>query len=137
MTSKEYHTISQIAGPLVFVQKTEPIGYNEIAVVTMPDGSEKRGQVLDTSNDFVVIQVFEGTSGIDKNCGAKFLGETMKMPVSKDMLGRILSGAGMPLDGGPAIVPEKRLDIYGAAINPWAGTHLPNSSRPVSRPSTE
>ena len=120
MTSKEYHTISQIAGPLVFVQKTEPIGFNEIAVVTMPDGTEKRGQVLDTSNDFVVIQVFEGTSGIDKNCGAKFLGETMKMPVSKDMLGRILSGAGEPLDGGPAIVPEKRLDINGAAINPWA-----------------
>ena len=120
IASKEYRTITQIAGPLVFVKKTEPIGYNELATVTMPDGSQKRGQVLDTSDDVVVIQVFEGTSGIEKAAGVKFLGETMKMPVSRDMLGRILSGAGEPIDGGPAITPEKRLDINGAAINPWA-----------------
>ncbi|QLH74876.1 MAG: V-type ATP synthase subunit B [Methanomassiliicoccales archaeon] len=120
MTTKEYRTISQIAGPLVFVEKTEPVGYNELAIVRLPDGTEKKGQVLDTSDDFVVIQVFEGTAGIEKASGARFLGETMKMPVSRDMLGRILSGSGEPLDGGPAIVPEKRLDIVGAAINPWA-----------------
>ncbi len=120
IASKEYRTITQIAGPLVFVEKTEPIGYNELATVTMPDGTQKRGQVLDTSEDFVVIQVFEGTTGIEKAAGVKFLGETMKMPVSRDMLGRILSGAGEPIDGGPAITPEKRLDISGAAINPWA-----------------
>ncbi|MDD1747253.1 MAG: V-type ATP synthase subunit B [Methanomassiliicoccales archaeon] len=120
MTTKEYRTISQIAGPLVFVKKTEPVGYNEIAIVRLPDGSEKKGQVLDTSDDFVVIQVFEGTSGIDKDSGARFLGETMKMPVSKDMLGRILSGSGEPLDGGPPIIPDQRLDITGSAINPWA-----------------
>jgi V/A-type H+-transporting ATPase subunit B len=120
IASKEYRTITQIAGPLVFVEKTEPIGYNELATVTMPDGSQKRGQVLDTSDDVVVIQVFEGTTGIEKAAGVKFLGESMKMPVSRDMLGRILSGAGEPIDGGPAITPEKRLDINGAAINPWA-----------------
>ena len=120
IASKEYRTITQIAGPLVFVEKTEPIGYNELATVTMPDGTQKRGQVLDTSDDVVVIQVFEGTTGIEKAAGVKFLGESMKMPVSRDMLGRILSGAGEPIDGGPAITPEKRLDINGAAINPWA-----------------
>jgi V/A-type H+-transporting ATPase subunit B len=120
MTTKEYRTITQIAGPLVFVEKTEPIGYNEIAIVRQPDGTEKKGQVLDTSDDVVVIQVFEGTSGIERGSGARFLGETMKMPVSKDMLGRILSGSGEPLDGGPPIIPEQRLDINGAAINPWA-----------------
>ncbi|MCE5295578.1 MAG: V-type ATP synthase subunit B [Methanomassiliicoccales archaeon] len=120
MTTKEYRTISQIAGPLVFVQKTEPIGYNELAIVRMPDGTEKKGQVLDTSDDFVVVQVFEGTAGIEKAAGVRFLGETMKMPVSKDMLGRILSGSGEPLDGGPAIIPDDRLEINGAAINPWA-----------------
>ena len=120
IASKEYRTITQIAGPLVFVKKTEPIGYNELATVTMPDGTQKRGQVLDTSDDVVVIQVFEGTTGIERAAGVKFLGETMKMPVSRDMLGRILSGAGEPIDGGPAITPEKRLDINGAAINPWA-----------------
>ncbi|HTY47147.1 MAG TPA: V-type ATP synthase subunit B [Methanomassiliicoccales archaeon] len=120
MTTKEYKTISQIAGPLVFVEKTEPVGYNEIAVVTLPNGEERRGQVLDSSHDTVVIQMFEGTSGIERAAGARFLGETLKMPVSQDMLGRILSGSGEPLDGGPKIVPDDRLEIIGAAINPWA-----------------
>ena len=118
--SKEYKTISEIAGPLVFVKKTEPIAYQEMVSVKLSDGSVKRGQVLDTSDDIVVIQIFEGTSGIDMDASVRFLGETMKMPVSRDMLGRILSGAGDPLDGGPAITPEEQLDITGAAINPWA-----------------
>ena len=117
---KEYRTITQIAGPLVFVEKTEPIGYGELVTISMPDGSTKRGQVLDTSTDLVVIQVFEGTGGIDRSSGVKFLGETFKMPVSKDILGRILSGSGEPLDKGPPIVPDKRLEIIGSAINPWA-----------------
>jgi V/A-type H+-transporting ATPase subunit B len=118
--AKEYHTISQIAGPLVFVKKTEPVAYGELVVIALPDGSNKRGQVLDTSVEVVVVQVFEGTGGIDKASGVKFLGETLKMPVSKDMLGRILSGSGDPLDKGPPIIPEKRLEIIGAAINPYA-----------------
>lgn len=117
---KEYKTISEIAGPLVFVKKTEPISYNELVLIQLSDGSIKRGQVLDTSKDVVVVQVFEGTEGISRECGVKFLGETIKMPVSKDMLGRILSGSGDPLDGGPPIIPEKRLDIVGAAINPYS-----------------
>ena len=118
--SKEYKTISQIAGPLVFVKKTEPIAYGELVSVRLSDGSMKRGEVLDTSDDIVVVQIYEGTTGIDRDASVRFLGETMKMPVSKDMLGRILTGAGEPLDGGPAITPEKKLDIVGAAINPWA-----------------
>jgi V/A-type H+-transporting ATPase subunit B len=120
MTSKEYRSISQIAGPLVFVEKTEPVGYNEIAVVTLPNGEERRGQVLDSSHDAVVIQMFEGTAGVERAAGVKFTGETLRMPVSQDMLGRILSGSGEPLDGGPKIIPDDRLDINGAAINPWA-----------------
>jgi len=117
---KEYRTITQIAGPLVFVEKTEPVGYGELVTISMPDGTTKRGQVLDTSTDLVVIQVFEGTGGIDRASAVKFLGETFKMPVSKDILGRILSGSGEPLDKGPPIVPDKRLEIIGSAINPWA-----------------
>jgi V/A-type H+/Na+-transporting ATPase subunit B len=120
MTHKEYHTISEIAGPLVFVERTEPVGYGELASVQLPDGRVKRGQVLDTSEELVVVQIFEGTAGIEKASGVKFLGETMKMPVSNDMLGRILSGSGEPMDGGPPIVPEGRLDIIGSAINPFA-----------------
>ena len=118
--SKEYKTITEIAGPLVFVQKTEPISYQELVSVKLSDGSVKRGQVLDSSDDMVVVQIFEGTTGIDQAASVRFLGETMKMPVSRDMLGRVLSGAGEPLDGGPAITPEAKLDIVGAAINPWA-----------------
>jgi len=117
---KEYRTIREIAGPLIFVEKTEPVGYMELVNIMLPDGTIKRGQVLDTSKNIVAVQVFEGTSGIDKSSGVKFLGETLKLSVSKDMLGRILNGAGEPLDGGPKIIPEKRLDITGAAINPWA-----------------
>jgi len=118
--SKEYKTISEIAGPLVFVKNTEPISYQELVSVKLSDGTMKRGQVLDSSDDLVVVQIFEGTSGIDKYASVRFLGETMKMPVSRDMLGRVLSGSGEPLDGGPAITPEKKLDIVGSAINPWA-----------------
>jgi len=118
--SKEYKTIQEIAGPLVFVKNTEPISYQELVSVKLSDGSMKRGQVLDSSDDMVVVQIFEGTTGIDKSASVRFLGETMKMPVSKDMLGRVLTGAGEPLDGGPQITPEAKLDIVGAAINPWA-----------------
>ena len=117
---KEYKTINEIAGPLVFVEKTEPVGYGELVQIAMPDGSTKRGQVLDTSKDIVVVQVFEGTSGIDRASGVKFLGETIKLSVSKEMLGRIFNGAGEPIDGGAPIVPEKRSEIIGAAINPYS-----------------
>jgi V/A-type H+-transporting ATPase subunit B len=117
---KEYRTINRIAGPLLFVQKTEPIGYGELVNITLSDGSTKRGQVLDTSDELVVVQVFESTAGIGRDSGVRFTGEAIKMPVGREMLGRILSGGGKPIDGGPEIVPEKRLDITGAAINPFA-----------------
>ncbi|HOB06610.1 MAG TPA: ATP synthase subunit B [Methanoculleus sp.] len=117
---KEYRTITQIAGPLVFVEKTEPVGYGELVNIITADGTVKRGQVLDTSDEIVVVQVFEATAGIGRDSGIRFTGETIKMPVGRDMLGRILSGGGKPIDGGPEIVPEKRLDTTGAAINPYA-----------------
>ena len=88
---KEYKTISKIAGPLVFVKKTHPVGYSELVTIKLPDGTIKQGQVLDTSEDLVVVQVFEGTSRIDRNSWVKFLGETIKIPVSESMLGRILN----------------------------------------------
>jgi V/A-type H+-transporting ATPase subunit B len=118
--TKEYRTVSKIAGPLVFVEKMEPVGYGELVSIALSDGTTRRGQVLDTSRDLVVVQIFEGTSGMDRASGVRFLGETLKLPVSIDILGRILSGSGDPLDGGPRVVPDKRLDITGSAINPWA-----------------
>ena len=117
---KEYQTVTKVTGPLLFVEKTDAIGYGELVSIRLSDGSLKNGQVLDTSDDIVVVQVFEGTSGIDRVARIKFLGESLKLAVSSEMLGRILDGAGRPIDGGPEIIPEKRMDITGAAINPYS-----------------
>ena len=117
---KEYKTITEVKGPLIFVQKTDPVGYADIVKITLSNGEIKNGQVLDTSDDIVVVQIFEGTSGIDTDARVKFLGDTLKLNVSKDMLGRVLSGSGKPIDNGPEIIPEKRIDINGAAINPFS-----------------
>src|SRR3989344_8257462 len=117
---KEYKTITRVAGPLIVVEKTDAVGYGELVKITLPDGSSKNGQVLDTSDDIVVVQSFEGTSGINKETKIKFLADTIKLGVSEELLGRILNGAGKPIDGGSEIVPEKRVDINGAAINPYS-----------------
>ncbi|MEF8786138.1 MAG: ATP synthase subunit B [Haloarculaceae archaeon] len=117
---KEYQTITEISGPLVFAEVDEPIGYNEIVEIETADGDVRRGQVLDTSSGTVAIQTFEGTGGIDRNSSVRFLGETMKMPVTEDLLGRVLDGSGNPIDGGPDIVPDERRDIVGEAINPYS-----------------
>ncbi|MWV38794.1 ATP synthase subunit B [Natrialba sp. INN-245] len=117
---KEYQTITEVSGPLVFAEVDEPIGYDEIVEIETPQGDTLRGQVLESSDGLVSIQVFEGTGGIDRNASVRFLGETMKMPVTEDLLGRVLDGSGNPIDGGPDIVPEERQDIVGAAINPYS-----------------
>ncbi|MFC6952200.1 ATP synthase subunit B [Halorubellus litoreus] len=117
---KEYQTITEISGPLVFAEVDEAIGYDEMVEIETPGGDTRRGQVLESSEGLVAIQVFEGTSGIDMDSSVRFLGETMKMPVTEDLLGRVLDGSGNPIDGGPDIVPEERRDIVGEAINPYA-----------------
>ncbi|ELZ58601.1 MULTISPECIES: V-type ATP synthase subunit B [Halorubrum] len=117
---KEYQTITEISGPLVYAEVDEAIGYDEIVEIETAQGETLRGQVLESSEDVVAIQVFEGTSGIDRDASVRFLGETMKMPVTEDLLGRVLDGSGRPIDDGPEIVPEDRQDIVGAAINPYS-----------------
>ncbi|WP_440763523.1 V-type ATP synthase subunit B [Natronorubrum sp. DTA7] len=117
---KEYQTITEISGPLVFAEVDEPVGYDEIVEIETDDGRTLRGQVLESSEGVVSIQVFEGTGGIDRNASVRFLGETMKMPVTEDLLGRVLDGSGNPIDGGPEIVPDDRIDIVGKAINPYS-----------------
>ncbi|MED5271330.1 MAG: V-type ATP synthase subunit B [Candidatus Thermoplasmatota archaeon] len=120
MTEKEYRTITDVKGPLVFLNKTEPVSFGEIVSLRLSDGSTKNGQVLDTSDEMVVVQVFEGTAGVDLDTGIRFMGDVFKLPVSKDLVGRILTGAGKPRDGGPDIVAEHNADIIGAAINPYS-----------------
>jgi V/A-type H+-transporting ATPase subunit B len=117
---KKYQTITEISGPLVFAEVDEPIGYDEIVEIETADGATRRGQVLESSDGLVAIQVFEGTTGIDKNAYVTFKGETLKMKLTEDLLGRVLSGSGEPIDGGPAIEPDERRDIVGAAINPYS-----------------
>ena len=118
---KEYKTVSKIAGPLVFVEGVTDIGYGEIVEIQLPSGERKKGQVLDTQKGLAVVQVFGTTAGINlADTTVKFLGETMHIGVSEEMLGRVFNGLGEPRDRGPAIIPEKRLDINGAPINPYA-----------------
>ncbi|MDZ7702350.1 MAG: V-type ATP synthase subunit B [Halobacteriales archaeon] len=117
---KEYQTITEISGPLVFAEVDEPIGYDEMVEIELGSGETRRGQVLESTDEFVAIQVFEGTEGIDRKSSVRFLDETLKMPVTEELLGRVLDGSGQPIDGGPDVVPEERRDIVGAAINPHA-----------------
>jgi V/A-type H+-transporting ATPase subunit B len=121
MAVKEYRTVTDVEGPLVFVEKVENVGYNEIAEVKLPDGSTRKGQVLETSKGMAVIQIFGSTTGLDADrTSVRFMGETMKLPVSGEMLGRIFNGLGEPIDKGPSVVGEKKVDIIGNAINPEA-----------------
>lgn len=115
---KEYKTISKVAGPLVFVKETHPVGYGELVEVKV-NGERKFGQVLETADDVVVVQLFEGTSGIDKDVNVKFLDEPLTLKVSENIKGRILSGMGTPLDKGPQLTGNKS-EITGAAINPYS-----------------
>jgi V/A-type H+-transporting ATPase subunit B len=100
------------------------IGYGELVEVLRPAGEERIGQVIDVSEEITVVQVFEGTADLDVNTTAvRFTGETIKQPVSMDMLGRVFTGGGKPADGGPNIVPEDYLDVHGAPINPYSRAH--------------
>lgn len=118
---KEYKTINEIAGPLVFVEKISGVGYNEIVDIILPSGERRKGQVLDVSEKVAVVQVFGPTTGIstDKTT-VRFLGETMRLGLSSDMLGRAFNGLGEPRDKGPKIIPKERVDISGLPINPYS-----------------
>ncbi|WZZ07046.1 hypothetical protein YC2023_092967 [Brassica napus] len=120
----EYRTVSGVAGPLVILDKVKGPKYQEIVNIRLGDGSTRRGQVLEVDGEKAVVQVFEGTSGIDnKFTTVQFTGEVLKTPVSLDMLGRIFNGSGKPIDNGPPILPEAYLDISGSSINPSERTY--------------
>ena len=117
----EYETVEAIAGPLIFVRGVSSVAYDEIVEVELPTGEKRRGRVLDVSSDVAVVQVFEGTTGITTiGTKVRFLGRTLEMPVSEDMLGRIFNGLGEPIDGGPPIIAEDKRDVNGAPLNPAA-----------------
>ena len=121
MSQIEYTSVTRVAGPLLFLEGVKDAGYNDLVEITLPNGETKNGQVLDTSAGLAVVQIFGTTTGLDlPNTRVKFKGETVKLPVSDAMLGRIFNGLGVPRDGGPRIVSSERPDISGGAINPYS-----------------
>ena len=118
---EKYRTISNLSGPLMMVNKVHDVSYDELAEITLGDGEHRRGRVLEIDQDRALVQVYEGSSGIDVNSTeVSFLGDVLKLPVSKDMLGRIFNGRGDPIDGGPGIIPETYLDVNGNPMNPFS-----------------
>ena len=118
---EKYRTISNLSGPLMMVNKVHDVSYDELAEITLGDGEHRRGRVLEIDQDRALVQVYEGSSGIDVNSTeVRFLGDVLKLPVSKDMLGRIFNGRGDPIDGGPGIIPETYLDVNGNPMNPFS-----------------
>lgn len=121
MLPKEYRTISNLSGPLMMVEKIEDVSYDELAEIRLGNGERRRGRVLEISETKALVQVYEGSTGIDVNTTQiRFLGDVLKLPVSKDMLGRIFNGRGDPIDGGAQIIPEAYLDVNGDPINPFS-----------------
>jgi len=122
MSNKEYTDISDIAGPLLVVDGVEGAQYEELVEVNVPGEKTPRfGKVLDTSKGKAVVQMFASTAGMTAaGTRARFKGETLKLGVSEDMLGRVFNGSGETIDGGPALVPEQRLPISGDPINPYS-----------------
>ncbi|XP_028391051.1 V-type proton ATPase subunit B [Dendronephthya gigantea] len=116
-----YRTVSGVNGPLVILDNVKFPKFAEIVTLTLSDGSKRSGQVLEVSGSKAVVQVFEGTSGIDaKHTTCEFTGDILRTPVSEDMLGRVFNGSGKAIDRGPAVLAEDFLDIMGQPINPWS-----------------
>jgi len=118
---KEYRTIREVAGPIMLVDQVEGAMYDELVEIETQTGEIRRGKVLEVNGDKALVQLFESSAGINlANSKVRFLGKTLELGVSMDMLGRVFDGLGRPKDGGPKIIPEKKLDINGSPINPVA-----------------
>ena len=118
---KEYRTIKELVGPLMLVDHVSGVTYNELVEIREADGGIRRGRVLEVSGDTALVQLFESSRGLRMDTStARFLGRSIELSVSMDMLGRVFDGMGNPKDGGPAVLPEKRMDINGEPLNPAA-----------------
>jgi len=118
---KEYQTVTDISGPLMMVEQVDRAKYGHIVEIELGDGTIRHGNILQVERDKALVQVFEGTSGIDvDDSTVRFLGRPLELAVSEDLLGRVFSGLGEPRDDGPAVIGDKRLDINGSPINPFS-----------------
>ena len=119
--AKEYKTIREVAGPLMMVSDVENVKYDELGEIELPSGETRRCKVLEVNGSNALLQLFESSAGINlQDSKVRFLGRSMELAVSPDMLSRVFDGLGRPIDGGPAIIPEKRLDVNGKPMNPAA-----------------
>jgi V/A-type H+-transporting ATPase subunit B len=124
LVTKEYRTLSQVKGPLIFVDRIADVAYNEMVEIITPNGEVRLGQVLEVDIQRCMVRVFVGTAGLDlDNTRVRFTGDVARLDVALSMLGRILDSSGHPMDGGPFIIPEASLDINGFPINPSVRTH--------------
>lgn len=118
---KEYRTIEEISGPLMLVKGVEGVSYNELGEIELASGEKRRCKVLEIDGGNALVQLFESSAGINlADSKVRFLGRSMELGVSADMLGRVFDGLGSPIDGGPDILPDKRMDINGLPMNPAA-----------------
>ena len=118
---KEYRTIKEVVGPLMLVEDVSGVKYDELVEIVQADGSIRRGRVLEINGDKALLQLFEGSQGLRiADSKARFLGKSIELDVAPDMLGRVFDGMGKPMDDGPALIPEKHLDINGMPMNPTA-----------------
>ena len=118
---REYRTIQEVAGPLMLIKQVEGVTYNELGEIELGSGEIRRCKVLEVNGSNALVQLFDSAAGINLgDSKVRFLGRSLELPVSPDMLGRVFSGMGTPIDDGPAIIAEKRLDINGLPINPAA-----------------
>ncbi len=118
---KEYRSIQEVAGPLMVVSGVEGVKYDEMGEIELSNGEIRRCRVMEVNGDTALVQLFESATGINlSDSKVRFLGKSLDFGVSPDILGRVFSGMGKPIDGGPDIIPEKRMDINGAPLNPAA-----------------
>ena len=118
---KEYRTIQEVAGPLMLVHGVEGVTYDELGEIELASGETRRCKVLEVNGSDVLVQLFESSTGINlSNSKVRFLGRSMELGVSEDMLGRVFDGLGNPIDEGPQILPDARMDINGLPMNPAA-----------------
>jgi V/A-type H+-transporting ATPase subunit B len=118
---KEYRTIRELVGPLMLVEDVLGVTYNELVEIKETNGNIRRGKVLEVNGSTALVQLFESSNGLQMDTStARFLGRSIELSVSMDLLGRVFDGMGNPKDGGPAIIPDKRMDINGIPLNPAA-----------------
>lgn len=118
---REYRSIEEVAGPLMLVKGVEDVKYNDLGIIELANGEKRRCKVLEINGGDALVQLFESGTGINlESSKVRFLGKSMELGVSEDMLGRVFDGLGRPIDGEGEILPEKRMDINGLPMNPAA-----------------